>query len=64
MYEPLRLSGTSPLVDDRIAELLSTAAEVRGDRGSQRLRISWPGRPQPVAGHRPAGLGAAAGQRA
>ena len=64
MYEPLSLSALSPLVDDRIADLLSTAAAVRGHRRSPRLRISWPRRRRPGAGHRPAGLGAVTGQRA
>ena len=64
MYEPLSLSALSPLVDDRIADLLSTAAAVRGHRRSPRLRISWPRRPHTVAGHRTAGLGTATGQRA
>jgi len=63
MYQPLRLSGTDLLVNDRINDLLTTATEVRGDRRSISLRIGWPGRPQPVSGHRPLAVGVA-GNRA
>lgn len=63
MYEPLHLSGTDLLVADRINGLMTAASEVRGDRRSSWFRLSWPGRPQPINGHRPVTLGAS-GQRA
>jgi hypothetical protein len=54
MYETARLSITYPVVEARMNELLATASETRGSRRPFALRLSWPGRPRPLAGHRPA----------